>query len=211
MKIQPVANRPHFYGYRETLAKVVKERPQNIDSVRKDFVELLGEVRIDDSIEKTEYFNIVQKLFHEVGLKETLETLGSPFSTGALRKLSVRARKDNVVVLATKNGEPVVSLVDEGPYGFFNCLFGRKNKQNQITLSFQDDGLMKGFSLGKKGNYETHSTEGNSYVFTQYHPTGYKEKEIASGYGFPDTTYYNPDGSENLPKTAHLGGPAVPM
>jgi len=211
MLILPLTNQPKFCGYKESLAKIVSEKSQNAEGIRKGFTELLGEVRIDKTIEKTEDFNIVQKLFHEIGLKETLETLGSPFSTGAIRKIARKAEEESVIVLAQKDGEPVVTLVDEGPYGFFNSLFGRKNKQRQVSLNFEDNGLMKGFSLGKKGNYEIHSTDGDIYTFTQYHPTGYREKEVVHGYGFPDTTYYNPDGTENLPKTVHLGGPAVPM
>ena len=205
-----------FTGYKESLLKMSERNFDNVSKLKEGFHELLNLVTKDTEIKKTDNFQIIKTAYEKDGLRELLRNLWLHNSDNPVGKFSNKLLEEpnETLVLATKNEKPVLTIKNWGPFKLWDALSDNRKCPRDVRIQFTDKNktMATEFTLDKKGNYVTHHSANEQYIFSSYYEsTGLKKQEtIHPSIGHPETTYYNEDGSKAFFKNWFYGGPAIP-
>ncbi|MBR6098364.1 hypothetical protein IKP85_01310 [bacterium] len=207
---------PSFTSYEKALILALESDFKKESMFEKAFAQMFGKIIESDSIYKSEDFKVLADVYGRKGFWGVMKSLWVPEAPTAeianiLEKSSVTGGS---LVLAKQGEKPVLELFNWGRLGWKSLFSEQKDAPRDIRLIFNS--LLSNnsleCSLRSKGELKVSKNQGGNEINTIYHiVTGNKKKEVCSSGSFPETVYYNPDGSVNLLKTHILGGVAIPL
>ena len=155
-------------------------------------------------------FSYIDEIYNKSGYRGVRRELWKAFPDYKISNLMRKANDDPVTLAKRKSdGKPLITLINYGKHGFWNSIFNNKSATNNYELHFEHPDINKfiSFGLDKDGGLKISQCKSTEIVHTRYHAsTGYKKSETRQGYGQPDTTYFNKDGSVDETKTFFVGG-----
>lgn len=181
----------------------------NVSEMQEGFANLFNAVEHDKKIKKAPAFSAVNTLFQKGGFLGLLYELWKP-NPGEKVKRLVESTKDNSgLVLASKDDKPVLSLINHGPYGFFNYINENYDAKRHMTLSFNNPESANSkveFFMDKSGQL-TFVNETRAVRY--YKTTGTPKTETIKG-DRVEIIHYNEDGSKAFFKNLFFGGTQGP-
>lgn len=201
---------PAFTGYGKVIAEAVSTQIKRESAAIDRFDALMKNVIESSDITKQAEFGIIENIYNRngfLGLARALR-IPHPDDIGVSILLKKSGRAFNPMVLAQKNGKPVLEFTNWGKFG----LFGAQDSPRDFSIIFRDESgkySMK-YYFNKKGELKTLQCGNNfSIENTYYLTTGHRRKEIYTGVCSSERTFYNKDGSENILKTLLFGCPVM--
>ena len=194
-------NKPHFDGSYEVIVSKLKSPVTNYKQAQDVFGKLICEMGQDNTIRKTNFFDTIQTLFDEKGLK------------GLFSSLKNIGKKDNTYTGC------MMHYVREN--GILNLAKDEKGSLSLVNLSGNPQDIRFGFSAGPTvGGFEFYTDRQGDLFVEQIRPgnilsTGFysdtgTKKIVLKTNGFEtERTYYNKDGSKPFFKNLFLGGVTV--
>ncbi len=177
----------------------------NINEMQEGFANLYKAVIKDKKIKTTPVFSVIDILYQRYGFRGFLHQLWKPNPGLEVKSIIEMTKENSVLSLAEKNNEPVFSLVNHGPYGFFNYLNENYDAKRHMSLVFSHPEVKDSkaeFFMDKSGELTfVNATRAIRY----YNTTGTPKTETIKG-DRVEITHYNEDGSEAFFKNLFFGG-----
>ena len=196
-----------FCGYGTVIKKVATTIYKTDSEVENAFIKLFNTIKEDNTIYKTPHFDSLDEIYQKGGFRGMLNEIWKTNPQDTAKKL-LKASEDKNIILATKNDEPILELVNWGKFGF------SKNNPNETKIAFWDgkqDNMVE-FCLNKKGECTLSQTYGDSVLYTEYYSTGNRKVQTHQfGSCMPERTFYNKDGSKAFWKNFFRGGVIPPL
>ena len=183
---------------------------KNDTQAEKFFNELFGSLKKDKNIVLTKEFKIIEKVYKKSGFRGLMNDLWKAYPSEELEKLLCLAEDNGGVVLAKKGQQTVMELNNLGRFGFW----GSSSNPREVKISFstKNGNYYMDFGLEKDGEICTWQRYQKDSVYSRFHSsTGMiKQRTVHPSIGYPDSTYYNKDGTPDAWKNMLYGGPAIP-
>lgn len=189
---------PQFTSYNEVIGKSIRTPVTSLKNAEDVFQKLITEINNDETVQKSNFFNTLNRLYKHNGLKGLFKELKqSPHRDSYTECMLQYARENNVVNLAKKDDE-VLDIISYS---------GSSDDMRVGFLSDKEKGGIE-FYTDKKGDLFVEQTYDRNFLNRGfYSDTGSKKIEIESyAGGTPNRTYYNKDGSKPFFKNLFLGG-----
>ena len=187
-----------FTSYNEVISKSMRTPVTSLKNAEDVFQKLITEINNDETVQKSNFFNTLNRLYKHNGLKGLFKELKqSPHRDSYTECMLQYARENNVVNLAKKDNE-VLDIINYS---------GSSDDMRIGFLSDKEKGGIE-FYTDKKGDLFVEQTYDRNFLNRGfYSDTGSKKIEIESyAGGTPNRTYYNKDGSKPFFKNLFLGG-----
>ena len=208
--------KPSFTAYENALVSALKSDIKKESMFVKAFDQIFDKIVKSDNITKNADFAVLADVYNKNGFWGLMKSLWSAeTSEKALASVIEKAANaEGTLILAKHNDKPVMELHNWGRYGWKSWFSEQKDAPRNTKLIFKstlsNDSLE--CSLGSKGELKVWKKCDDTELDTIYNiVSGNKKKDVLTENSFPETVYYNSDGSVNNIKTHLLGGLAIPI
>lgn len=177
-----------FTSYNEVISKSMRTPVTSLKNAEDVFQKLITEINNDETVQKSKFFNTLNRLYKHNGLKGLfIELKQSPHRDSYTECMLQYAREKNVVKLAKQEDE-ILDIVNYS---------GSPEDMRIGFLSDKEKGGIE-FYTDTKGDLFVEQTYDRNFLNRGfYSDTGSKKIEIESyAGGKPNRTYYNKDGSK---------------